>query len=103
MMLKLTPDLMRKFRESQPQEGGMDIDSWICLQFQRLQNIQYQLKHAQSQVTRVEMEYAKKLAAAKKEVEQVRSECTHEVETYNPDPAGGRDSFYRCDICGRER
>jgi len=29
--------------------------------------------------------------------------CTHEQETYYPDPSGNSDSFYKCVICGNER
>jgi transposase-like protein len=29
--------------------------------------------------------------------------CMHDAETYHPDPSGGSDSSYVCDICGRER
>ena len=37
-----------------------------------------------------------------REIAGIRGRCTHRKRTFHGDPAGGNDSYYRCDICGKE-
>lgn len=32
---------------------------------------------------------------------EIQKHCAHDKFTYHGDPAGGSDSFYKCDDCGK--
>ena len=36
------------------------------------------------------------------EIRELRKMCSHEDKTYNPDPSGNNDSYYHCNVCGKE-
>ena len=38
----------------------------------------------------------------REELNQLPERCPHEDVTFNPDPAGGSDSYYHCHDCGAE-
>lgn len=44
-----------------------------------------------------------KIEHHKKEIRKIQHfNCKHESKTFNADPAGGHDSYYECNICGKE-
>ena len=43
-----------------------------------------------------------KMKQLKEELINVRTTCSHPDQTYYPDPSGNSDSFYECNICGKQ-
>lgn len=35
-------------------------------------------------------------------MKEVQGKCIHAARTYHPDPSGNSDSYYECNICGKE-
>jgi uncharacterized protein YukE len=46
--------------------------------------------------------HEKRIDKIDREIASLRSRCSHRQRTWHGDPSGGNDSYYRCDICGKE-
>lgn len=49
----------------------------------------------------IQKKFKEDIDSLDKELSEVRKNCVHEQQSFNGDPAGGRDSYYSCNICGK--
>lgn len=83
--------------------GTYDDDSAakvLAEELERIQEIKNSLRNLQKELEKNAKEYLEKNKAVTQKINDVRSICKHEVTHYHSDPAGGRDSYYECTICG---
>jgi len=45
--------------------------------------------------------HAKAIQRLKAALKELQGRCSHKQTTFFGDPAGGNDSYYRCDLCDK--
>ena len=76
------------------------VATYIAHRFEEVLTIQKQLAQCDQSLVDLRTDYDKKCEAIEIAMKNIRSQCTHLLTTYIPDPGGGRDSDKYCDICG---
>jgi LPS O-antigen subunit length determinant protein (WzzB/FepE family) len=95
----MTKELIEKLLNNQPQ--GQDIPTYLAQEFKRIQEVKRIIRNAQEDKIKLKEEFDQDIRTINEAVKIAQSLCKHEEKSFNPDPAGGRDSYYECDICGK--
>lgn len=79
----------------------VDLPSLIA-ELIRIQTTMEHLANAQEKEKVEEQAHAARQQGLRELVYRIQDACAHASRTYHSDPSGGTDSFYKCDICGKE-
>ena len=99
--MDLTKKIIDKIIRACPSDH--DLANWIVEQIQVLQRIRKLKRDLKQEEVRIKEDFVGAMRSIEKSRESFQEECPHYHDEYFGDPAGGSDSFYRCELCGRER
>jgi phage/plasmid-associated DNA primase len=74
----------------------------IAERINEVRNVVYEIGRWHDKSDKLKEKHKKELEDLKKELEVIKSNCKHYCQSFNPDPCGGRDSYYSCNHCGKE-
>jgi hypothetical protein len=81
---------------------GNDIADHLHTQLKLVEEIQSGIRVVNKTLQDVQNNYEKTVKDLKTNIKNYQNKCKHWTRTYNPDPSGNNDSFYECNICGKE-
>ena len=73
-----------------PKELGIKVEL--------IESIRYEIAKIQDRQAKLR----KQIEDEEHKIQSMRDKCPHLLKTYRPDPAGGSDHDYVCDICGKD-
>lgn len=65
-------------------------------------DIKLEIKKLESELETAFKVYKNKKAEIEKEIGKLRESCQHPKATFYSDPSGNNDSYFSCDLCGKE-
>jgi uncharacterized coiled-coil DUF342 family protein len=68
----------------------------------RIEEIQSKIRSLEKEKCKAKADFDIKIDIINSQIKSIKEECVHELTTYYPDASGNNDSFYECDICGKE-
>lgn len=95
-----TRDLIAAIRKALPR--GEDPDFWLADQLSRAQAVRRERAAFLQAIQVAEDDLKERVKAVRADIQKLQAGCPHWTSTYHPDPAGGRDSWYECDFCGKD-
>jgi len=81
---------------------GNDIAEYLHAQLKLVEDIKSGIAATNKLMQTEQMNYDKKIKDLKATIKEWQKKCQHWTRTYHPDPSGNNDSFYECNICGKE-
>ena len=100
MSVKLTAKLLKMIKAKQSADSVDSENEWIVAEMERLNGIELAVRQLNAKIETENKRHKDALAAIEHEKQKVFKSCDHLDSTYHGDPAGGSDSFTRCNICG---
>ena len=70
-------------------------------QLEEVSKIDQGIRVALAAIKDIENECLRKKETQREKISSLQKECQHWLKTYYSDPAGGNDSYYECNICGK--
>lgn len=93
----LPEQLNQELKALRPQKEPITMDKLPTAQVkEKIAGLRLRLHREQERHEKA----VKKLKAAIFDIQE--NGCSHETCSFNPDPSGNNDSYYECDVCGRE-
>lgn len=84
-----------------PTAPVQDIPKYLAGQFLRISMIRNRVYKHQERLRKLKEEHESAVKKEKEDFKKVQDECRHEEADFHSDPAGGRDSYRECTICGK--
>lgn len=84
--------LIREFK-------GNDLALHLTTELEKIEQIEREITRIRNAKTREFEAHRQRMANLDTEISKIQEKCQHFSKTYHGDPAGGSDSFYRCDHC----
>jgi hypothetical protein len=81
---------------------GNDIAGHLHSQLKLVEEIQSGIRATNKLLQDEQNKYEKVVKDLKTNIKDYQKKCQHWTRTYHPDPSGNSDSFYECNICGKE-
>jgi hypothetical protein len=81
---------------------GSDIADHLYRKLKLIEEVQAGLKITRKLINDENIKYDKTVKELKGCIKDWQKKCEHWSKTYHPDPSGNNDSFYECNICGKE-
>lgn len=81
---------------------GNDIAEHIHTQLKLVEDIQKTIRTVNQDIDKENTRHEGAIKLCKERLKSCRNQCQHWTRTYHPDPSGNSDSFYECNICGKE-
>jgi hypothetical protein len=81
---------------------GNDIAEYLHAQLKLVEEIKCGISATNKLTYNEKTNYEKKIKDLKDNIKDWQKKCQHWTRTYHPDPSGNNDSYYSCDICGKE-
>ena len=81
---------------------GFDLAEHLSTQLKLMEDIRKGIKIIHQDMDRENLRHEAAIRAYKEKLKAYREQCNHWTRTYYADPSGNNDSFYECDICGKE-
>lgn len=98
----MTEEVIRQLL-NHPEAPIQDIPKYLATQILRITRLKNRLSAHKQKLEKLKEEYEAAVKREKEEFLKIQAECKHESQSFNPDPAGGRDSWHECDICGKTK
>lgn len=99
-LMKPTRELIAAIRKACPR--GKDETDWIAEQLDEVRRIGADISADGEVRRRIAEEARQRTAEADKKLAAIHKRCRHWTITRHGDPSGGSDSYYECDICGKD-
>ena len=65
-------------------------------------SIKTQIELVHISIRKAYEKYMEAKTLGEREIQKLRDKCDHPETTFHSDPSGNNDSYFSCDICGKE-
>lgn len=103
--LKILKELIDYYYNHYADTEEYNDESLPCFLYARLTNIQEikrKICNCNTEINNARKQCKDKIEKLKEEIKLIRKSCNHIDFSFYGDPAGGSDSFNKCNICGEE-
>lgn len=79
-----------------------DLASHITTEYKKYEDITRKINNLESEKARLNKQHKESIKKIEIDIFEVRKTCNHIDRSFYGDPSGGHDSYYECNICGKE-
>lgn len=95
--MQISDKVFRAIIESCP--DNKDLAKHLSEEFARIEHIGWQIAQIYKDIRKIEESAQAQIQCCKKEIADIQEKCPHYHWKFNPDAAGGSDSYSVCEIC----